>query len=148
MELMKTKIKNSLDQTLTESRISDLNAIFDFTKMLYLYNAYTISTDLVMDDIVEYIYKNDQDITLDFIYRLKYNIFLNDCEDALNIINTVNYDEHDFLKSKYIDKTLSDIVTNRAESSDNLTELIVVLRLNINYVINKITILLEDEHVK
>lgn len=148
MEPMKTKIKNSIDQTLTESRIIDLDAIFDFTKMLYLYNAYTISTDLVMSSIVEYVYNNDQDKILDFIYRLKYNIFLNDCVDTLNIVDTVNYDEHNFLKSGYLDKTLSGIVTNRAESSDNLAELIVVLRLNINYIMNRITILLEDKDVE
>jgi len=140
---MKKQMIKSLYDTITETRSPELKKLSDFFKEIYKYNVHTLSTEISINKLMGYIYENDTDTIFDFLYRLKYNLLLANCEDALQTVSKLNKNDKLFLKSKYIDKTLSAIMTYNFDNTDEFVELVVLLRLNINYVIKDIIFKME-----
>lgn len=137
---MKKRVIKSLNETIMETRTAELPALFNLTKELYKYNTHTLPTRMSMRKITDYIYKNDPDNIFDYLYRLKYNLTVNNCDDALKTVSTINKCDKLFLKSEYIDNTLSDIMTDNLDSTDEFVALVVLIRININSVIRNIIV--------
>jgi len=106
-----------------------------FLAQLADYNVHMLPTKKTIDDIMGYIYKNDQDIIIESLYELRYYLLVGEISDEdLNSISQVNNPlSESILFTVDLRKSMA---VDDSYKNDILYALIYTIRVNINIAIS------------